>query len=44
MKVWVVDYTTFMGGAESCACKRFETKSDAEAFAKQVKGVVREVV
>lgn len=38
--MYSVTYTTYLGGIESLACKRFKTKALALVFAKGVRGTV----
>ena len=38
--MWSVTYTTYMGGIESQACRRFTTKANASTFARKVCGTV----
>jgi hypothetical protein len=38
--MWAVTYTTYLGGIESLACRRFTTKARATTFAKQVNGTL----
>jgi hypothetical protein len=38
--MWSVTYTTYLGGIESLACRRFTTKAHATTFARKVGGNV----
>lgn len=38
--MYSVTYTTYMGGIESLACRRFTTKANATTFARKVNGTV----
>jgi len=38
--MWSVTYTTYMGGIESLACRRFTNKARATTFARKVNGTV----
>jgi hypothetical protein len=38
--MWSVIYTTYMGGIESQACRRFNTKAHATTFARKVNGTI----
>jgi hypothetical protein len=38
--MWSVTYTTYMGGIESLACRRFTSKAGATTFARKVNGTV----
>ena len=38
--MWIVTYTTYLGGMESLACKRFKAKTTAILFSSKVNGTI----